>query len=666
LIKTDWFVVDKNNRVSSKVTEDLILAFSEEVFVNPDHRYSPCRQEGDPNRPGHSSSEVGAEDSNHGRGSKPQSQKETIPKDDPSKRSEIDLSRASQGMDLGGIGVKGKAEDEKEVISVQSPGEATFEAETKPVEKSPPREESKVGSPKKRRLSPRKANAKKTSWAGLDAKGKSKGGRVPRKTSPRVSRPYPKQVIVSKGVAYLEGNVIRMVGGTKPQPGDEVKIGEKEFILKARERKRKFPYLFVFILIAIAMLVSSQLLKGRSSGKLIGVVLEEESKALLSDAEVRIKELGEEVKSNGLGFFFFDKVPSGSYTLQTTLRGYPPIEDKVTITKKQSTTVTVSLPARHLARLADGSSEEAVSAAGMSPGDKGQDRFGAIRIESNVSDPAVMVDDWKLGTGNKVYQGIYIGKHTVRITKEGYQDFVQQVKVESGETIGLRINLSQAGQGPPVPQTSEGWMALAQSQADSSDLSAAVNSYSQALAMAPKSPEAFLGRGLVYIQLDERPKAAQDLSKAAERFSRVGDYNKAIICYSNLLGLDDQDLESFYNRGFCRLTLGQYQRSISDFERTIELDKDFFSGYLGLGKVYYKLRDYELSVKYYKKAKKIDPASPQVYVGLAKAYLAKGKESSAKKNRKKFEELATYMDRERMKQDPEWRELLKAIGEKSD
>jgi hypothetical protein len=60
------------------------------------------------------------------------------------------------------------------------------------------------------------------------------------------------------------------------------------------------------------------------------------------------------------------------------------------------------------------------------------------------------------------------------------------------------------------------------------------------------------------------------------------------------------------------------------------------------------------------------PHSQQVYVGLAKAYFAKGKISSAKKNYKKFEELSTYIDREKEKQYPEWRELLKGIGEKGE
>ena len=54
---------------------------------------------------------------------------------------------------------------------------------------------------------------------------------------------------MSKGVAYLERNMIRVAEGTKLRPGDQVKIGEKEFVLKARAKKRKLPYLFVFDLL---------------------------------------------------------------------------------------------------------------------------------------------------------------------------------------------------------------------------------------------------------------------------------------------------------------------------------------------------------------------------------------------------------------------------------
>ena len=643
--------------------------------MHTNHREVPHQQEDDPNRPKSSSPEEREEsskvctatvDADKEENSKAPSEKKLIEKDDSSRKSEIDLSYASPRTDSGGDKGKTEPEGEKEAILIQSPTEAIFETETKPVEESLPKEKLRTASSEKRKPRFQKTKAEKLSKADLGGKTKVKRGRIPKKTKPRISRPTPEKVVMSKGVAYLEGNMIRLAGGIKPHPGDQIKIGEKEFILKDREKKRKLSYLFIFLLVVIVALISFQLLKGKSSGRLIGIVLEEKSKVFLSDAEIQIKELGKKVKSNQLGFFMFDIMPSGSYTLQTSLKGYQTVEDNVTITKKQTSTITVSLSPKHLTGFLDKSSEEIIPQTQASEGTGAQNKYGAIRIESNVSEPMVMVDDWSLGRGNKVYKNIYMGKHTVRVTKEGYQDWTQKVEVKSGETLKLKANLSEKEMDTHIPHTSEDWIALAQNQVNSHDFSAAVNSYGQALTKDPNSPEALLGRGLVYVQLNDRPKALKDLSNAAKRYTNEGDYDKAIVCYTNLLGLVDQDLESFYNRGFCYLRLGRYPKSISDLEKTIELDKKFFLGYLHLGEAYYKSGNYEASVKNYKKAKKLNSHSQQVYVGLAKAYFAQGEKSSAKKSYKKFKELSTYIDRERMKQDPEWREVLEGMGEKAE
>jgi len=102
---------------------------------------------------------------------------------------------------------------------------------------------------------------------------------------------------------------------------------------------------------------------------------------------------------------------------------------------------------------------------------------------------------------------------------------------------------------------------------------------------------------LPQLTLNDRPRAFEDLSEAAKGYTSEGDYDKAIVCYTNLLGLVDQDLESFYNRGICYLRLGRYPKSISDLKKTIELDKKFFLGHLHLGEAYYKSGNYEASLK---------------------------------------------------------------------
>jgi Flp pilus assembly protein TadD len=642
--------------------------------MKENYRDAPHRHEDDPKRPKSPSSE-GEKDSKVStitvdteiqENPKGQSGKEHIAKDDSLQKNEIDLSYASQGANL--VGDKGETgpEGERERILIQSPTEAILEAETKPFKESPPKGKFKTVSPEKGKRHPRKTKADELGKADSGVERKTKGRRSPKKAKPRISKPSPEQVIMSKGVAYLEGNRIRMAGGIKLRPGDQIKIGEKEFILKAGEKKRKLPYLVIFLLLVIAILISSQLLKGKSSGKLIGIVLQEKSNISLSNAEIQIAELGKKVRANQLGFFMFDMVPPGSYTLLTSLKGYQTVEDKATITKKQTTTLTISLSPERLTELSDKSSEEIISMTPASEGEKAQNKYGAIKIESNVSDPLIMVDGQKWGKGNKVYNNIYMGRHTVTIRKEGYQDWTEKVEVDRGKTVKLNINLLEEDADREAHQTSEDWIALAQTQANSHDFSEAINSYSLALTTDPKSPEALMGRGLAYVQLDDKSKALEDLSEAAKYYNREREYSKAVICYTNLLGLNEQDLESFYNRGLCYLKLRQYEKSISDFEKTIEMNKEFFSGYLNLGEAYYNSGNYEASIENYKKAKKLNSHSQQVYVGLAKSYFAKGKISSAKKNYKRFEELSTYIDREKMKQDPEWRELLKGIGEKAD
>jgi tetratricopeptide (TPR) repeat protein len=598
--------------------------------------------------------------------SKTQSEKDLVEKDDPWEKKEIDLSHPSSKTDLARD--KGKIKPE-EAICIQSPTEAILETETKPVEESRPKEGPKTILPEKKKSRSQKTKPEKLSKAGFTDETKIKGEKAPKKTKAHVSKPIPEQVIKSEGVAYLEGNTIRLAGGTKLHPGDQIKIKDKEFILKARERKRKFPYIFVFIFLVAAVIILPQLLKGKSSGRLVGIVLEEKSKTALSNAEIQVMELGKKVRSNQLGFFMFDFVPSGSYTLQVSLKGYQVAKDNVTITKKQTTTLSVSLSPKTLAGLPERSSteiasgEESTTKTVALEGTEAQDRYGAISIESNVSEPLAMIDDQMLGTGNKVYKNVSLGKHTLRITKQGYQDWTQKIDVKRGKTLNLRVSLQETTQANTSPQTAEEWIALAQSQRDSQDFASAVNSYSQALSLDPKSPEALLGRGLVCNQLNDRAKACEDLNKAAEYFINEKNYDQAIICYTHLLELNDQDAGSFYNRGLCYFKLDQYEKSISDLEKAVNLDKKFFLGYLQLGEAYYKSGNYEASLENYKKAKKLNPENLQVYVGLVKTYFAKGERASAKKSYKKFEELSAYIDRERMKQDPEWRKVLEGIEE---
>jgi PEGA domain len=94
---------------------------------------------------------------------------------------------------------------------------------------------------------------------------------------------------------------------------------------------------------------------------------------------------------------------------------------------------------------------------------------GTIKISSNVSGAQVMLGPRVLGqtdAGAVVLRDVPSGTHLVRVTKDGYRPWTQQVMVRGGETTELEAELEpvKAGDGPipmplpkPKPSGNTGW-----------------------------------------------------------------------------------------------------------------------------------------------------------------------------------------------------------------
>ena len=469
----------------------------------------------------------------------------------------------------------------------------------------------------------------------------------------------------------MRGNVIKLIGGVKLYPGDEIRIKDREFVLKTKRRKKTPIYISAVLLLIVGLIYFSPLLKSKNTGKLIGVVAEERTKTIVPGAKIYLEEAGKTVKSNQLGFFMFESLPPGSYALKVSSKGYRSKSEKVTIAGDQSVTLYVNLTPLSSGDLSSDSSAEVGSP--QDPGRKASSSgtsttgssYGAVRIKSNVSDPVILIDDQLAGTGNKVYRKIKPGKHLIAVTKQGYYDWAKEVKIKPGKTLNLKISLSEDKSHRSDLQTWKDFITLGNTQLGSNDFTAALNSYNQALVLKSNSPDALQGRGYTHMQMGDRSKASEDFERAAKLFTDGRDYQKAAVSYTNLIALNDRDLDSYLNRGICYLKLREYQKSIQDLKKTVELNSDFFSGHLNLGQAYYKAGEYKLSIEAYKRARKLNSKNQLVFVGLTKAYFAKGDKSKAKKSYKKFEKLSTYIYQEKLKHDPKWREVLEGIGVES-
>ncbi len=478
----------------------------------------------------------------------------------------------------------------------------------------------------------------------------------------------PRPVAMSKGVAYLQGNMIRLIGGIKLRPGDQIRIGDRELILRAGKKGKTWIYPAAAAVLVVVLLLISSLFGSGHDAALIGMITEANTGEIVPDVTVHLKELDKTVRSNDLGFFFFESLPAGSYVLTVTSDGHEPKVERVSIAEDQPLTLRVNLTPLLPDQLASASADEASAAKksggskkSSSPGTTGS-TLGAVKIKSNVSDPTILIDNRLAGIGNDLFRDVQPGEHVVAVTKEGYYDWAKQVDVKPGKILTLKVTLSQDKTGHPDAQTWKDFVALGNAQLNANDLPSALNSYNQALDLKPDSPDALLGRGYTHQKMGDKSKAVSDFKRSAELFQSEHDYRNAALSYGNLLGLDDRAVEGYLNRGICYLGLGEYKSSISDLKKAAEIDPNSLSGHLNLGEAYLRAGDYEHSVDCYKRAQKIDSDNHQVLVGLTRAYYKKGDKSKARKSYKEFEKLSTYIYREKLKDDPEWREMLEALG----
>jgi tetratricopeptide (TPR) repeat protein len=596
-------------------------------------------------------------------------------------QNEIDLSSESSSVEvemtqnrktretrqLASENDKAKAEPEEEEnrISVIEPDDMAYQTETYPTPTEHAQEHRK-DQPEKKRISTSRSKSKKSH---LNVEERNKPDRS--KTTHRKGESKPSKIIsqpvsMSKGVAYLNGNTIKLTGGVKLLPGDEIKIKDKEFVLRAIQKKPVALYVGAALVLLIGLILFTPLFGSHNHGNLVGVVWDENTRYPVPLAKVYLKETGKSIQTNPLGFFIFDKLSPGLYSVETSNPGYRTKKENVTITKDQSTTLGI-----YLSPLSGNAYSQSPSPGSSEPGDRettpsevgsGRSDYGSIRIKSNISDPVILVDNKTVGKGNKLFQKITPGTHRITVSKEGYYDWVGEAKVNSGETLNLQVQLSEINNSQLAPSTWEEYVDLGNLQRSAGDLSPALSSYDQALSLKPDAPEALQGRGSTYLASGDKTKATADLEKAGKLFFSRQDYQSAILCFNDLLTLNEKDPSYLLERGICFLKTGQYQNSIPDLKKALDLDENLFAGYLNLGEAYSQAGDQKLSIEAYKRARKLNQKSPEVYVGLTKAYYAQGDKSEAKKSYKKYEELSAYLDRERMKQDPKWNEILKDIG----
>jgi len=98
------------------------------------------------------------------------------------------------------------------------------------------------------------------------------------------------------------------------------------------------------------------------------------------------------------------------------------------------------------------------------------------------------------------------------------------------------------------------------------------------------------------------------------------DYDNAIIRFSNIIAINEDDPGAFNNRGYAYYMKKDYNKALIDFKKAINIDPDFADAYQNLGNVYFYTNKLESAIEMYTKAINIIPDNGKYFYSRANAY----------------------------------------------
>jgi tetratricopeptide (TPR) repeat protein len=159
------------------------------------------------------------------------------------------------------------------------------------------------------------------------------------------------------------------------------------------------------------------------------------------------------------------------------------------------------------------------------------------------------------------------------------------------------------------------------------DLERALADCTNAIRLAPRSPEAYNNRGFMWTEKEDFAKAISDFDTAisldpnhAPAFDNrglasgaSGEYERAIKDHTTAIQLDPQNGHYYNNRGNVYSALGDYEKALADFSAAVRLDPHEAVAYNNRGNARYFLKEYEKALVDFTEAIRLDPNDPVAY-----------------------------------------------------
>lgn len=106
---------------------------------------------------------------------------------------------------------------------------------------------------------------------------------------------------------------------------------------------------------------------------------------------------------------------------------------------------------------------------------------------------------------------------------------------------------------------------------------------------------------------------AEKVFNKAENLFASGEYEEAEKLYTQVISLDEKNMNAYLRRGFCRSVLKKYEEAVADYTFVVEKHPKHPFAYLSRGSAYNKMEKWQDALIDFNMVLNIDPKNQEAY-----------------------------------------------------